>query len=253
MRILLIGDVVGKPGRRAVKALLPGLRREYNMDLVVANGENLAAGFGLTRDTMEEMLDAGVDVVTAGNHVWDNKEIIPHMNEEIPLIRPLNFPPGTPGRGTIGAKGALIVNLMGRVFMGTLDDPFRAMEEVLAETRAKIILVDFHGEATSEKNALGWYLDGRVSALVGTHTHVATADARILPKGTAMCTDAGMTGPINSIIGSEPEDVLARFTTQMPRRLRIAEGPVQFNSVLVDVDDTTGMAREIFRIDRNME
>ena len=253
MRILLIGDVIGKPGRRAVKALLPGLRREYDIDLVVANGENLAGGFGITLDTMEELLESGVDVVTSGNHVWDNKEIIPHMNEEIPLIRPLNYPPGAPGRGVIGAKGALIVNLIGRVFMGSFDDPFRAVEEALAETRAKVIIVDFHGEATSEKNAMGWCLDGRVSAVVGTHTHVPTADARILPNGTAMCTDAGMTGPINSIIGSEPADALARFATQMPHRLRPAQGPVQFNSVLIDVDDATGKAREIFRIDRTME
>lgn len=252
VRILMIGDVIGKPGRRAVRESLPGIRREYGLDLVVANAENLAGGFGVTRDTMEELLADGVDVLTSGNHVWDNRDILPYLDEEIPLLRPLNYPPGVPGRGALGIKGALVTNLIGRVFIGNFDDPFRAIDQLLAglDSQVRVIFVDVHAEATSEKAALAWYLDGRVSAVVGTHTHVPTADARILPKGTAFCSDAGMTGPINSVIGSNPSDVLARLTTQTPRRLNVATGPAQFNSVLVDVDGATGQAREIFRIDR---
>ena len=255
MRILMIGDVIGRPGRRAVETLLPGLRREYALDLVVANGENTAGGFGLTQDTAQDLLSAGVDVITSGNHIWDQREIIQYMDGELPLLRPLNYPPGTPGRGYLQARGALVVNAIGRVFVGSFDCPFRAMDQLLQELRDRppVVLVDFHAEATSEKEALAWYLDGRVSAVIGTHTHVPTADARILPKGTAFVSDAGMAGPINSIIGSNPEDVLVRFLTQTPRRLNVAGGPVRFNAVLVDVDDATGLAREVFRVDRELE
>ena len=259
MRILFIGDVIGRPGRRAVEMLLPGLRQEYVIDLVIANGENVAGGFGLTSKTAQELLRSSVDVITSGNHIWDQQEIISHMNGELPVLRPINYPKGVPGHGhqvlDHNGHGVVVANAIGRVFVGNFDDPFTAMDELLdtLDSKPKVILLDFHAEATSEKAALAWYLDGRVSAVIGTHTHVATADCRILPKGTAFASDAGMTGPINSIIGSKPEDVLTRFLTQMPHRLNIASGPVQFNSVLVDVNEETGSAREIFRIDRELE
>ena len=256
MRILMIGDVIGKPGRRALAALLPTLRRDLKIDLAIANGENAAGGFGLTVETAQEMLESGVDVITSGNHIWDQNEIIPYMEEESLVIRPLNYPPGTPGRGYINLGNALVVNLIGRVFVGNFDCPFRAMDRLLKELPKlpPVVIVDFHAEATSEKGALGWYVDGRVSAVVGTHTHVATADARILPNGTAFVSDLGMVGPINSIIGSEPEEVLDRFLTQTPRKLRVAkEGPLVFNSVMIEVDEGTGMASEIVRVDRHLE
>lgn len=254
MRILFIGDIIGKPGRRAVHALVPGLRREYTIDLVVANGENAAGGFGITAETAGELFESGVDVITTGGHVWDKREVEPYLDQEERLLRPLNYPPGVPGRGSTRLGKVMVVNLMGRVFIGTLDCPFRAMDSFLTGVPApSVIVVDFHAEATSEKEALGWYLDGRVSAVVGTHTHVATADARILPKGTAYVTDLGMVGPINSVIGSDPQDVLARFLYQTPRRLGVAGGPLRFNSVLVDVDDSTTRAKEISRVDRTLE
>ena len=255
VRTLMIGDVIGRPGRTAVSSLLPGLRDELNIDLVVANGENAAGGFGLTLDTADELLAAGVDVITSGNHIWDQREIVPHLDEDIPVLRPLNYPPAAPGRGHVVIKGVLVVNLIGRVFVGTFDDPFRTIADLLEtqEERPAITLVDFHAEATSEKAALGWYLDGRVSAVIGTHTHVATADARLLPKGTAYVSDVGMVGPIDSIIGVRPQEVLDRFLTQVPRRLVVeAKGPVRFNSVLIDVDET-GLASSIERIDRVVE
>ncbi len=251
MRILFIGDIIGKPGRRAVQALVPGLRREHRIDMVVANGENAAGGFGITQDTAEELFEGGVDVITTGGHVWDKREAESYLDEEARLLRPLNYPPGVPGQGSYHKGRVTVVNLMGRVFIGTLDCPFRAMDALLAGlSEPSVIVVDFHAEATSEKEALGWYLDGRVSAVVGTHTHVATADQRILPKGTAYVTDLGMVGPINSVIGNNPEDVLARFLYQTPRRLSVADGPVRFNSVLVEVDDETHLARNIQRVDR---
>ena len=256
MRVLVIGDVVGRPGRRAVRQVLPGLRREYGVDLVIANGENVAGGFGATPDTVEELLEAGVDVLTSGNHVWDNRDILPFLEGEGPLLRPLNYPPGVPGRGCAVVKGALVVSLVGRVFVGNFDDPFRAMDQLLAQRdpQTRVVIVDFHAEATSEKGALAWYLDGRVSAVVGTHTHVPTADARILPRGTAFCSDAGMVGPLHSVIGSDPQEVIGRLMTQLPRRLNVAKGgPLQFNSLLIDVDEETGLARQIFRVDRETE
>ena len=255
MRILMIGDVIGKVGRRALAALLPTLRIDLKIDLAIANGENAAGGFGLTAETAQEMLESGVDVITSGNHIWDKDEIIPYMEEESLVLRPLNYPPGTPGRGYINLGNALVVNLIGRVFVGNFDCPFMAIDRLLEKLHQHppVVIVDFHAEATSEKGAMGWYVDGRVSAVVGTHTHVATADAHILPNGTAFVSDLGMVGPINSVIGSEPEDVLDRFLTQMPRKLRVAKGPVRFNSVLIEVDDETGMAREIVRVDRYLE
>ncbi len=254
MLILFIGDIIGKSGRRAVRALVPDLRREYGIDLVVANGENAAGGFGITPDTAQELFDSEVDVITTGGHVWDKKEAESYLDEENRVLRPLNYPPGVPGRGYNRRNNVMVVNLMGRVFIGTLDCPFRAMDALLeGASGSPLVVVDFHAEATSEKEAMGWYLDGRVSAVVGTHTHVATADARILPKGTAYVTDLGMVGPINSVIGNNPQDVLARFLYQTPRRLGVAGGPVRFNSVLVEVDDETRCARNIQRVDRVIE
>lgn len=254
MRILMIGDVIGEPGRKAIRNLVPGLRREYKIDLVIANGENTAGGFGITPDTALDLMAGGVDIITSGNHVWKQKEIIPYINEEWPLIRPANYPPGTPGRGHIRLGQTLVLNLMGRVFMSPLDCPFRTVDYLLEEIKRidppKVIIVDFHAEATSEKQAMAWYLDGRVSAVLGTHTHVGTADARILPNGTAYVTDVGMTGPYNSVIGSDIRAVLEGFITQMPRRLTVSKGPVILNSVLVDIDEKIGTATNIQRIDR---
>ncbi len=257
MRILMIGDVIGRPGREAVRRILPSLRQEKDIDLVIANGENAAAGYGLTVDTASELLDSGVDVLTSGNHIWDKREFIPYMDdvqgEGLPVVRPANYP-CAPGVGVIRRKGAAVVNLMGRVFMANLDCPFRTADRLLEEIRDEedtpVIIVDFHAEATSEKQALGWYLDGRVSGVFGTHTHVGTVDARILPHGTAYLTDVGMTGPVDSVIGSDTRAVLDRFLTSMPQRLEVAKGPCTFNSVLVEVDDQTGRSIGLERVDR---
>ena len=206
MLILAIGDIIGKPGRRAVSRLLPGIRQESGVDLVIANGENVAGGLGLTSATAMELFDAGVDVLTSGNHIWAEKEIIPYLDGEMPILRPLNYPPSLPGRGYLVNGQVMVVNLIGRTFIGNFDCPFRAMDQLLAEVRHKppVIIVDFHAEATSEKVAMGRYLDGRVSAVLGTHTHVGTIDTQILPQCTAYVTDIGMTGPINSVIGDDP-------------------------------------------------
>ena len=255
MRVMMIGDVIGKPGRRAVEALLPGLRRELAIDLAVANGENAAGGFGLTFDVAQELFDSGVDVLTSGNHIWDQKEIIPYLDQDVAILRPLNYPPTTPGKGYVIAGKAVVVSLIGRVFVGNYDCPFRAMDAVLEGLgeETPVVLVDFHAEATSEKVAMGWYLDGRVSAVVGTHTHVGTVDTRVLPSGTAYVSDLGMVGPTDSVIGSEIEDVLERFLNQTPRRLNVASGPVRFNSVLMDIDESTGRATSITRVDREVK
>lgn len=253
MRVLMIGDVVGRLGRNAVATLLPKMRRELQLDLVVANGENAAGGFGITVDTADELFSAGVDVITSGNHIWDQKEIIPHLDSDIAILRPHNYPISAPGRGWIDLGSAIVVNLIGRVFMGTFDDPFRVIDKLLEEMPDKpaVIIVDMHAEATSEKSALAWHLDGRVSAVVGTHTHVPTADARMLPKGTAFVTDLGMVGAVNSIIGVEPREVIRRFLTQTPHRLKVAnDGPTIFNSVLINIDDSTGKANVIERVDK---
>lgn len=251
MRVLFIGDVIGKPGRRALQALLPSLRRELTPDLVIANGENAAGGNGLTLDTAHEILSAGVDVITSGNHIWDQKEFLPHLDGELPVLRPLNYPPGVPGKGYLQRGEVVVVNLQGRTFMAPIDCPFRTADDLLHRlTHARIIIVDFHAEATSEKQAMGWYLDGRVSAVLGTHTHVPTADPRILPKGTAFVTDVGMCGPYNSIIGVEVQDILERFLLQTPKRFTVASGPAVLNAVLVDIDDQSGRALSIVRVDR---
>ena len=253
MNVLLIGDVMGKPGRKVVAVLLPELRRELKLDLVVANGENAAAGRGLTERTAQDLFDAGVDVITSGNHIWDQKEVIPLLDQEAPILRPINYPPGAPGRGVLTQKGVTVLNLQGRTFMPEIDCPFRAADAALAELPAgAVVLVDMHAEATSEKQAMGRYLDGRVAAVAGTHTHVATADAWVLPGGTAYVTDLGMCGPKESIIGNEIDAVLERFLSAMPTRLPVAEKSrtLQFNAVLVEVDETTGRARSIERVDR---
>ncbi len=256
MRILMIGDIIGQPGRHAIGRILPDLRRELAVDMVIANGENVAGGFGITPETAGELLDCGVDILTSGNHIWDQKEIIPHMDEGLPLIRPANYP-DAPGRGYLVQDGVMVINLMGRVFMPTLDCPFRTasaiLEEAETEHAPRAIIVDFHAEATSEKQGMGWYLDGKVSAVLGTHTHVGTVDARVLPKGTAFLTDVGMTGPVNSVIGSDTNAVLDRFLTGLPQRLPVARGPVIMNSALVEIDDQNGKAVSIQRIDRMVE
>ncbi len=250
MRILAIGDIIGKPGRKAVEEILPGLYSEYNIDFVVGNGENAAGGLGLTPNTAEELFDSGIDIITTGNHVWAYNEIIPYLDSELAILRPLNYPPMNPGRGYLLKNNVLIINLVGRVFMGHVDCPFRAMDQLLAEFEHKSIpiIVDFHAEATSEKVAMGRYLDGRVSAVLGTHTHVGTTDAHILPGGTAYVTDIGMVGPIDSVIGDDPDSVINRFLTQIPSRLSVGKGKVSFDAILVEVDEKIGKAVDIKRI-----
>jgi len=253
--ILVIGDIIGRPGRQATQELLPNLRQQYGLDLVIANAENVAGGLGLTSTTAKGLLNAGVDVLTSGNHIWAQKEIIPYLDGEMPILRPLNYPPGVPGRGYLISSQVMVVNLIGRTFMSNFDCPFRAMDQLLAEVKHKppVIIVDFHAEATSEKVAMGRYLDGRVSAVLGTHTHVGTIDAQVLPQGTAYVTDIGMTGPINSIIGDDTEAVLQRFLTIIPHRLPVGKGKIIFNAVLVNVDENSGKALSIDRISREVE
>ena len=250
MRILVVGDIIGKPGRKAVQEVLPGLRDEYGVDLVIGNGENAAGGLGLTPATADELFGSGIDVITSGNHIWACKEIIPYLDGGAAVLRPLNYPPANPGRGCLLKKGVLVVNLIGRVFISHFDCPFRAMDQLLAGFKDKSIpvIVDFHAEATSEKVAMGRYLDGRVSAVLGTHTHVGTVDARILPGGTAYVTDIGMVGPVDSIIGDDPEAVINRFLTLIPTRLSVGRGEVSLDAILVDVDKKTGKALDIQRI-----
>ena len=253
MRILFVGDVVGRPGRNAVAALLPLLRDEHHIDLAIVNGENAAGGAGLTADIANELHAAGADVVTNGNHVWDQRQFMKDIETLEFCIRPLNLAPGNPGKGWIVVKDVLVMNAIGRTFMAPADDPFRATDAVLADLgdRApRVRILDWHAEATSEKIAMGWHLDGRVSAVVGSHTHVPTADARLLPQGTALVTDTGMVGPRDSVLGIEPAIIVERFRTGMPKRFEVAAGPVQFNSVVIDIDAASGRARSIERVDR---
>jgi metallophosphoesterase (TIGR00282 family) len=254
MKILAIGDIVGKPGRQAVQAFVPELREEYGIDLVIANGENTAGGFGLTVNTAQELLEYGVDVLTSGNHIWAQKDIIPYLDGDMPILRPLNYPAGVPGRGWLLVKKVLVVNLIGRTFMTSYDCPFRTMDGLLEELspKPKVIIVDFHAEATSEKVALGRYLDGRVSAVLGTHTHVGTIDTRVLPGGTAYVTDIGMTGPDDSVIGDDPEAVIQRFLTMMPHHLSVGRGRPVLNAVVVVVDKSSGRAVSIERVTREL-
>jgi metallophosphoesterase (TIGR00282 family) len=241
VRILFIGDIVGKPGRKAVRLLLPRMREEHKPDVVLANGENMTGGAGINRETAEEMFALGIAGLTTGNHVWDQREALEYLPQEPRIVRPLNYPPGVPGRGwmdiSAGGDTLTVINVQGRIFMRPLDDPFRAMDAVLAELAdRRFVLVDAHAEATGEKEALSFYLDGRVSAIVGTHTHVPTADARVLPKGTAYITDVGMVGPLNSVIGVQPEPVIQRYLTQMYHRYDVARGPVVFSAVVIDLE-----------------
>ena len=255
MHILFIGDIVGRPGRELVRRGLRGLVEHLGADLVIANVENAAAGFGLTRDIGDTLVEAGVDVMTSGNHIWDKKEVLEYMPLEPRLLRPANYPAGAPGRGSYVAqtgdgRAVGVINVMGRVFMLQIDDPFAVvLREIEAiRHRTRVIIVDFHAEATSEKVAMGWHLDGKVTAVLGTHTHVQTADERVLPNGTAYLTDAGMTGPHDSIIGMERQPSLARFLTGMPIKFEPATGNARLNGALIDADDKTGRAARITRI-----
>ena len=255
MRILFIGDIFGRPGRQLLKIGLAAIVSRHEIDFVIANAENSAAGFGITRDIGDELLDYGVDVMTSGNHIWDKKEALDYIGTESRLLRPANYPAGAPGNGSYVARSrdgvsVGVVNVMGRVFMLNIDDPFAVvLKEIEAvRQRARIVFVDFHAEATSEKSAMGWHLDGKVTAVVGTHTHVQTADERILPKGTAFMTDAGMTGPHDSIIGVEVEPALGRFLTGMPSRFEAAAGNPRLNAVIIDADEKTGLATDIERL-----
>ncbi len=254
MLILVIGDIIGEPGRRAVHEFLPELRQQYSLDMVIANAENVAGGFGLTLKTAEELLGMGVDVLTSGNHIWAQKEIIPYLDGEMPILRPLNYPPGVPGKGYLINSEVMVVNLIGTTFMNSFDCPFRTMDQLLStlERKPKIIVVDFHAEATSEKVALGWYLDGRVSAVLGTHTHIGTIDTRILPQGTAYVTDIGMTGPMDSVIGDDTEAVIQRFLTKMPHHLSVGKGKPVLNAVVINIAEDSGRATGIERICREM-
>jgi len=255
MQILFIGDIFGKPGREIARRAIPAIVEQRGIDFVVANVENSAAGFGVTADVAEAILSYGVDVMTSGNHVWDKKEVLEYMPREPRLLRPANFPAGVPGRGSFIGRTRTgepigILNVMGRVFMTPLDDPFAvALREVeVLRAKARVILVDFHAEATSEKIAMGWHLDGRVAAVIGTHTHVQTADERLLPKGTACLTDAGMTGPHDSIIGVTVEAALGRFINAMPAKFEAAPGPGRLNAVVITADPKTGRATGIERL-----
>ena len=259
MKILFIGDIVGKPGRRTVAELLPGVKADVSPDFIVANGENIAGGIGVTKETALEVFRSGVDVLTLGNHVFARKDVCQFLDEEPRILRPANYPAGVPGRGwavySAGTGQAIaLINLSGRVFMAEhLEDPFRVSDGILEEAaaRTKVVLVDFHGEATSEKGAFAWYADGRVTAVVGTHTHVQTADERILPGGTACITDVGMTGPVDSVIGVRKELIISRFLTQMPNKFEVADGEAVLSAVLIEADPATGRALRIERIQVN--
>jgi metallophosphoesterase (TIGR00282 family) len=256
LRVLFVGDIVGKPGRQAVAALVPALKRERRIDLVIVNGENAAGGAGLTGEIAREIHDAGADVITNGNHVWDQRTFLKEIDTLEFCIRPLNLPPGNPGKGWVIHDEALVVNAIGRVFMAEQDDPFRAVDALLVdlgERAPKVRILDWHAEATSEKLAMGWHLDGRFSAVLGSHTHVPTADARILPQGTALVADAGMVGPRDSVLGIEPSIIVARYRDHLPRRFEVASGVVQFNSVVVEIDDETGRAITIERLDQEWQ
>ncbi len=257
MRIVFVGDIIGKPGRDAVLTMAPILRAEFSPDLVVVNAENAAGGMGITPEIARGLLGGGIDVLTLGNHTWSKRDAYDFLGTESRVLRPANYPPGSPGRGygvykTPGGTLVAVANMNGRVFMEPLDDPFRAADEIIGHLRpiTPVIFFDFHAETTSEKVAFGWHCDGRVSAVVGTHTHVQTADERVLPGGTAYITDAGMCGPEDSVIGMDREAVLARFRTQIPNRFKVAGGPVRLCGVAVDVDERTGRAHQIDRISR---
>jgi len=254
MKVLMIGDVVARPGRLAVLERIQDLREQHAVDLVVMNAENVAGGFSITPRLADELFANGIDVMTSGNHIFDKREVIPYIEKQPRLLRPANYPPGTPGKGMwtgeVGGVQVAVLSLMGRVFMPPADDPFRTADGLIKSLapEVKVRLVDMHCEATSEKSAMGWFLDGRASAVVGTHTHVQTADERILPNGTAYLTDIGMTGSYSGVIGMDRQDVIARFTTVITRRAEHSTGDVRICAALIDIDEATGRAREISRL-----
>ena len=259
IKILAIGDIVGKPGRQAVKALLPKIKKEEAIDFSIGNAENAAGGSGVTREVSDELLGYGLDVLTSGDHIWRKKEVLDIINIEKRLLRPLNFPEGAPGSGSwiYQLKDGMpicVINIVGRVFMNTLECPFRTIRRELERIKEKtpVVIVDFHAEATSEKIAMGYFLDGLVSAVLGTHTHIQTADEKILPKGTAYITDLGMTGPYDSVIGRTVEEILERFITQLPTRFQVAENDIQLHGVALEIETKTGKAVSIKRIQRKL-
>lgn len=258
MNILFIGDIVGKPGRETVKTLLPGLKKEFDLEFIIANGENAAGGSGITPNVAKELFSYGIDVLTSGDHIFKKREVLEIIGCEMRLLRPANFPQVTPGRGsgkfkTQQGKNITIINLLGRVFMEARECPFRVVKEEIDREKSQVIIVDLHAEATSEKVAFGWYLDGLVSAVLGTHTHIQTADEKILPGGTAYITDVGMTGPQYSVIGRKVEDVLARFITQINHRFEVANEDLQLQAVVLDIDENTGKANSITRLQRKLD
>ncbi|MBW2630239.1 MAG: TIGR00282 family metallophosphoesterase [Deltaproteobacteria bacterium] len=260
MKILFIGDIVGKPGRKAVSALLPGIVGQYGVDIVIANCENAAGGFGVTRKIVDELYHNEIDILTSGNHIWDKKETSDFIDDYETLLRPANYPEGTVGKGSVAIDTRLgislgVLNLEGRIFMKPLDCPFRVAEREIEKLKHKtdIIIVDMHAEATSEKEALGWFLDGKVSAVLGTHTHVQTADERVLPGGTAYITDVGMTGSFDSVLGIKKEAALERFLTLLPNRFDVAKGDIRLQGVLIDIDNRTGRSLSIERMSVGME
>jgi len=258
MNILFIGDIVGKPGRETVKVLLPELKKEFAPDFVIANVENAAGGSGITPKVADELFGYGIDAFTSGDHIFKKRDVLSIINDEPRLLRPANFPSVSPGRGagifkTKSGDSILLINLLGRVFMEARECPFRVVREEIDKNKSNIIIVDFHAEATSEKVAMGWFLDGVVSAVIGTHTHIQTADEKILPKGTAYITDAGMTGPHRSVIGRRIEDVLTRFITQVDQRFEVANEDLRLQGVVLDIDNDSGKARSIARIQRKLD
>ncbi|MBN3037862.1 MAG: TIGR00282 family metallophosphoesterase [Candidatus Omnitrophica bacterium] len=260
MKIIFLGDIVGRPGRDAIRILLPVLKKKHGIDVAIANAENAAGGSGITPQIAEELFGYGLNILTSGDHIWKKREVLDILDTEVRVLRPANYPKGSPGRGHAvieldNHKKIGVINLEGRVFMSSLDCPFKVAQEAVAELEKEtpVILVDMHAEATSEKIALGWFLDGSVSAVLGTHTHVQTADERILPGGTAYITDLGMTGPYDSVIGRKVEQILARFLTQMPVRFEMASENVQLHGVILDIDEKTGKAKSIERLQKKLE
>ena len=259
MRVLFIGDIVGEPGRRAIAELLPGIKKANDVEFVIGNAENVAGGSGVTPSLADELFDHGLDVITSGDHIWKRKEIIDRIESDRRILRPANYPAGAPGVGStvIRSESGIdvgVINLIGRVFMQALECPFRVAKEEIdkIKNKTRVIIVDMHAEATSEKIALGWYLDGQVSAIIGTHTHVQTADEKILPNGTAFLCDAGMTGPLDGVIGRKKEQILARFITQMPMKFEMAEGDIHLQGAIIDVDEKTGKANSIKRVQKKL-
>jgi len=258
LRVLFIGDIIGRPGRRAVTELLPGIKGEYGIGFTVANCENTAGGFGVTARIIDELTELGVDVLTSGNHIWDRRGVAEELDSFTNVLRPYNYPPGLPGRGWAsfeapGGNRIAVANLQGRVFMRPIDCPFRGADELLKKIDEKMILVDMHAEATSEKVAMGWHLDGRVSAVIGTHTHVQTSDETVLPGGTAYITDAGMTGPHDSVIGIEKEAIIKRFLTEVPNRFEVGKDDIRLSGLVVSLDTATGKAVDVKRIHRGLD